>query len=122
MNVAPQIDGTTCDSAAQDVSGSGSQLIWDEVERLASICVACMENEASFVCSVGHLIVCRQCRRKLVLRTLQATQPEWQHKSKRDLQGKQLDRTPVPCPMCRSTAPLVLVDKFVGIVLPQDAK
>lgn len=97
-------------------------LIVEEEERPLRDCVICMTNEASFVCTKGHLILCRQCRRKLVFQTLTDTDPQWQSKSKRDLQARQLDRTQVACPICRAVSPLTPEGKFQGPVLYQFAK
>ena len=60
-----------------------------------SLCVACLEKEGTVVMTVcGHRVFCPGCRRKAVARVLRV--------HKRLLNAKELDRTRISCPLCRS--------------------
>lgn len=82
-----------------------------KIEDSGPDCVVCLTNKACFLCSNGHVVVCRTCRRKLVFQKLQDT-GDGSVKSPQDLNARALDRTSVPCPICRSDSPFTYIDKF----------
>eukprot|EP00747_Dinoflagellata_sp_TGD_P217480 gnl/TRDRNA2_/TRDRNA2_89879_c0_seq2.p1 gnl/TRDRNA2_/TRDRNA2_89879_c0~~gnl/TRDRNA2_/TRDRNA2_89879_c0_seq2.p1 ORF type:complete len:309 (-),score=40.54 gnl/TRDRNA2_/TRDRNA2_89879_c0_seq2:217-1143(-) len=124
-----RLDGTSTPAPPQEVrasvdhSGSsqppevnsGTQQGANDIGSLVTgDCVVCMENQANFVCSHGHLILCSSCRRKMVYEALAQTDPEWRNKSRRDLNARQLDRTAIVCPICRVKSSLAAAARFDG--------
>lgn len=87
---------------------------WSYQER---ICVACQESEAVFVgARCGHLAYCLKCRRGAVYRQLKESSAARGLPEKRQLQSRHLERTAVPCPICRKEGRLVRQEQFDGQV------
>merc|ERR1711879_1085714 len=104
-------------SASDNISPSSLSKESDESAPSDNTCVVCMDKKAEFVCRLGHLSVCRACRRKLVFQKLAGSHKHWAGKIQRDLEARQLDRTAVACPICRVESCLALSTKFDGSVI-----
>jgi len=64
----------------------------------AGLCVYCLEQDAEMVMrGCGHLVFCATCRKRVVGHTLRAT-------GVRSLTITELNKTKVPCPICRKTS------------------
>eukprot|EP00930_Biecheleria_cincta_P103462 TRINITY_DN95439_c0_g1_i1.p1 TRINITY_DN95439_c0_g1~~TRINITY_DN95439_c0_g1_i1.p1 ORF type:complete len:189 (-),score=27.15 TRINITY_DN95439_c0_g1_i1:26-592(-) len=116
---APETPSTQAPTTPQDpfgerCGGNFSSVAGSNEPVESSMCVACMEKEAVFVCKGGHVILCRGCRRKMIHKQLKTIDATWKRKSARDLQARQLDRTAVPCPLCRQESRFILERKHQG--------
>mmetsp|Transcript_32656 Transcript_32656/g.73294 ORF Transcript_32656/g.73294 Transcript_32656/m.73294 type:complete len:227 (-) Transcript_32656:277-957(-) len=89
------------------------------------LCLACQSREADNVSSAcGHLTFCKACRRRAVHQALEAREPSGKAvKKRKDLSTKELERTVVPCPVCRAEGVLVPLAKYSGKVfgLPENS-
>lgn len=88
----------------------------DEEDDLSGVCVSCLERPAKLVAKTcGHLVYCRPCQRQAIARQLE-TQARVSEAKKRahTLNNKEMDRTRLPCPICRSEGVLVVRENFTG--------
>ena len=88
----------------------------------ANACFVCMSNGASFVMSAcGHYGVCNACRRSLVHRRLVGENIVADTKKARQyLKNKELERTQVLCPLCRTEGRVIAIDRYNGDIYKCD--
>lgn len=109
-NVKPVEEATTCVQAATDVTEVSGQ------EATSGQCAICLEREATVVASpCGHLVCCVACRRRIVheARVISGASADTAG-ARRNLSTKQLERTKVPCPICRAESTLGLHQRYDG--------
>merc|ERR1711939_560744 len=93
----------------------------DDAEDLVEtgLCVCCSDNEALFVMNrCGHVVFCCTCRRKAVYAALYgsagASASSISHR--RDLGSRELTRTELICPLCRTAGMLTAKSSYDGVM------
>lgn len=102
---------------APEVPEESSEAIPTIAQREDGLCLACQAKDADIVSSAcGHLTFCKACRRRAVHQALEAKECAKSVKKRKDLSSRELERTVVPCPICRAEGVLVPLAKFAGKV------
>eukprot|EP00930_Biecheleria_cincta_P037195 TRINITY_DN25511_c1_g1_i1.p1 TRINITY_DN25511_c1_g1~~TRINITY_DN25511_c1_g1_i1.p1 ORF type:complete len:492 (-),score=78.96 TRINITY_DN25511_c1_g1_i1:9-1454(-) len=88
----------------------------DEEDDLSGVCVSCLERPAKLVAKTcGHLVYCRPCQRQAIARQLEAQARASEAKRRaHTLNNKEMDRTRLPCPICRSEGVLIIRESYTG--------
>lgn len=103
----------------QPIHDSHIEPMIEEEEDQESMCIICLEKPATQVVQVcGHLVYCRACQRKAVGAVLDGVGSEkiLTRKKLQQLSNIHLDRTKIPCPVCRAESRCVRKDRFKGLV------
>lgn len=94
-----------------------------EAQEEDGLCIACKERPAEVVgAACGHLVFCKACRRTVIHKALKDRNDGREVKKRKDLGTRELERTVVPCPLCRADGVLSQLVKFRGQVFGLDAE
>ena len=84
----------------------------------ANTCFICMSKDAAFVMDTcGHYGTCNACRRLLVHeRLVSRSAVADTKKARRQMKNKELQRTKVLCPLCRTEGRVIAPDRHNGTI------